>query len=372
MPSLRTEQRQSQQITQELRQVFRIEQAKLLEMPEETFLQLVVELEKTPFFIRLCQKEKLIRYQRVPRTDISSHYFQLREDTTADEGSLDVETLLQSRARIVRLVERLGLEKFKRYFLFAESGITPEEIAEECGLSISEVREINDLIDDFSILSEFYHPSALSLEVIRYSKIASVERQGDRFVIGYLSAPFARGRYLIDYGSFEELRTKGVFTEAEVSEAKQLFKRLESINSCKDTVGQILQNIIDKQGLYLECGDPKTLLPFSQKELAEKIGLAPSSVSRAINRKSLETPWGTEVPLKYFFPRPKQFRKELIKQLLETEEELSSDDAIKTRLRDKFGVAISRRSVADLRKELGFPVSRSKKKHVLHESEGGE
>ncbi|UCB43642.1 MAG: hypothetical protein JSV77_03060 [Dehalococcoidales bacterium] len=370
MPSMITEQRQSQQIRQELKQVFLIEQAKLLEMPEQTFIQLVIELEKTPLFVRLYQEEKLIHYQRVPKTDISSQYFQLREETTADKGSLDVESLLENKARIVRLVEKLGLEKFKRYFLFPESGMVLEEIAEECGLSISEVREINDLVNDFSILSEFYHPSAFSSEQIRYSKIASVERRGDSFTIGYLSAPFARGRYRIDYGSFEELRVRGVFTETEVSEAKQLFKRLESVNSCKDTVSQILQGIVDKQALYLECGDPKSLLPFSQKELAEKIGLAPSSVSRAINRKSLETPLGTEVPLKHFFPRSKKFKKELIKQLLETEEGLSSDDAIKTELQEKFGVTISRRSVADLRKELRLPASRCKSKYVRYESEG--
>jgi len=102
-------------------------------------------------------------------------------------------------------------------------------------------------------------------------------------------------------------------------------------------------------------------LPFSQKELAKRIGLAPSSVSRAIRGKSIGTRWGEEVTLKHFFPKPKGFRKELLRQLLEGDEKFSSDELIRTRLWEKFGVSVSRRSVANLRKELKFPATRIRK-----------
>ncbi|MBC8429621.1 MAG: hypothetical protein H8D89_01470, partial [Dehalococcoidia bacterium] len=48
------------------------------------------------------------------------------------------------------------------------------------------------------------------------------------------------------------------------------------------------------------------------------------------------------------------------RQVLETEEGLLSDEAIKLKLQEKFGVAISRRSVASLRKELKIPAVRKK------------
>ena len=76
------------------------------------------------------------------------------------------------------------------------------------------------------------------------------------------------------------------------------------------------------------------------------------------------TPWGDEIPLKHFFPNPKRFKKELLKRLLETEEGLLSDEAIKARLLERFGVAISRRSVASLRKELKIPAARKRKSLV--------
>jgi DNA-directed RNA polymerase specialized sigma54-like protein len=84
-------------------------------------------------------------------------------------------------------------------------------------------------------------------------------------------------------------------------------------------------------------------------------------VSRGLRGKSIDTPWGEEIPLWRFFPRPKQFRKQLLRQLLEADGGLSSDETIRAELLEKFGVAISRRSVTNLRKELQFPASRSKK-----------
>jgi len=345
------------QMQQGLKQVLRMEQANLLEMPEDEFHRLITEIEQGSLFRRLCQREKLIRYQRFPRTDISSSFYQLKEEAVTDNGSLDVESLLLNKEHIVRQIQKLGLEKFKQYFLFTESGTTLEEIARECDLDVSEAQKINNLIDEFSIMSEFYHPSKVISDGIRYSKVASVEKDEKGFIIGYFSATFARGQYSIDYERFEELTEAGAFAEAEVKEAKQLFKKLELINSRKETLSQILQNIIGKQALYLESGDARSLLPFSQKELAAKIGLAPSSVSRAIRGKSIDTPWGEEIPLKNFFPKPKRFRKELLRQLLETDNGLPSDEAIRTKLWEKFGVAISRRSVANLRKELKLPAA---------------
>ena len=355
MADFQISQTQSVHMQQGLRQIVRMQQADLLQMPEDELHHLIINVEQSPFFLRLYRKEKLIQHQRFPGTNISSSFYQFKEETVADTGSLNIESLLLNKEQIVRQIQKLGLDRFNRYFLFPESGMTLEEIARECDLDVSEVQEINSLIDEFSIMSEFYHPSNLTSDVIHYSKVASVDREEDDFVISYFSPYFARGRYLIDYERFEELNSSGAFSKAEAREARQLFKKLELINSCKDTINRILQNIIKKQALYLETSNPKSLLPFSQKELAKTIGLAPSSVSRAIRGKSIDTSWGEEVPLKHFFPRPKRFRKELLRQLLEGDDELSSDEMIRSRLWEKFGVSVSRRSVANLRKELKLP-----------------
>lgn len=366
MAKLEIQQTQSLRARQEFKLIMRLEQAGLLEMPEEEFNRLIAEVESSPLFKDLYRKERIIRYQRYPKTDISSRFYQLNEEIAAGTGTLDVESLLANKEDIVRQIQKIGLENFKRCFLFPEPGISVGEVAKECNLELAEVEEINSLINELSIMNEFYHPSALSSEHgIYYTKVASIERGAEGFIIGYLSPSYARGRYSIDYERFEELKGNGAFNAAEARKIRQLFKRLELINSRKDTVTRILQGIVEKQAPYFESGNGKAVLPFSQKELAERIGLVPSSISRAISGKSLETPWGEEKALKDFFPRPRMFRKELVRQLLETGEEFHSDEAIKTELERKFGVSISRRSVASLRKELKIATAWKRKKTVM-------
>ena len=353
MASMEIHQTQSLQARQEFKLIIRLEQASLLEMPEEEFNKLIIEAEDSPLFKKLSRKERIIRYQRYPKTDLSPRFYQLNEEIAAGTGILDIESLLSDKEDLIRRIKKIGRENFERYFLYPEPEVSVEEVARDCNLELAEVEKMNSLINDFSIMSEFYNPSALSSEHgIHYSKVASVERGAEGFIIGYLSPSYARGRYSIDYEGFEELRGSGAITGAEVKEIRQLFKRLELINSRKDTVTRILQGIVEKQVPYFESGNVKAVLPFSQKELAERIGLVPSSISRAISGKSLETPWGEEKALKDFFPRPRMFRRELIRQLLETGEEFPSDEAIKAKLEQKFGVSISRRSIASLRKEL--------------------
>ncbi len=360
MPVFEMKQTQNLEMKQEMRQFLRMEQSDLLEMPEDEFYRLIAEIEKSPLFRRLHQKEKLIRYQRSPGTGIASNFLEVKEEAIAAKGSLDVDSLLRNKELVLRQIKKLGEEKFKQYFLFPESGLTLAEIARECDLDITEVRQINSLIDEFSIMSEFYHPSDNTTGSIHYAKVARIEKGRGGFIIGYFSAALARGRYQIDYPMFAEMKAAGAFAEAELKEAAHLFKKLELINNRKDTLTQILGSIVDKQTLYLDSGNARSLLPLSQKELAKKIGVAPSSVSRAIGNKSLETPWGQEMPLKHFFPRPRKFRKEMLRQLLESDKELRSDEATRVRLNERFGVAISRRTVANLRQELRLPAAKGK------------
>jgi len=368
MASMEMQQTQSLQARQEFKLFVRLEQAGLLEIPEEEFNKLVIEAEGSLLFKKLHRKEKIIRYQRYPKTDISPRFYQLNEEIAAGTGAFDIESLLSNKEDVIRLIKKIGKENFEGYFLYPEPEVSAEEVAGKCNLELAEVERINSLINEFSIMSEFYNPSVLSPEHgIYYSKVASIERGAEGSIIGYLSPSYARGRYSIDYERFEELRGSGAITEAEVKEIRQLFKRLELINSRKDTVTRILQGIVEKQAPYFESGNVKAVLPFSQKELAEKIELVPSSISRAISGKSLETPWGEEKALKDFFPRPRTFRKELVRQILETGEEFPSDEAIKVKLEQTFGVSISRRSIADLRKELKLPPAWKRKQALLQQ-----
>ncbi|MBI5701660.1 hypothetical protein HZC34_07485 [Candidatus Saganbacteria bacterium] len=120
------------------------------------------------------------------------------------------------------------------------------------------------------------------------------------------------------------------------------------------------KDFFEKGALYL--------LPLEQKELAVRLGLHPSTISRAIAGKYAQTPLGL-LPLKFLCPR--EFKgntpasiKAKMSDLVSTEDKMSplSDDDIKNTLLS-LGVRIERRTIAAYRKQLGIlPASERIKK----------
>ncbi|MDD4923473.1 MAG: hypothetical protein PHF74_01385 [Dehalococcoidales bacterium] len=262
---------------------------------------------------------------------------------------------MTNKNRIIEYIREIGQEKFKKYFLFPEEGFSDAELAEKCDLEISQVKEINALVDDIAILDEFYNPSVMNTNNINYYKIASIERDKTGFTICYLSSALNKGCYEIDYEKFEIITSANNLSDIEVKEAKNIFHKLEIINKCKETLHRILIYIIEIQGTYLDSGDDRLIRPLSQKELAINIGVTPSAVCRAIKCRTIVTPQGKEVILKDLFPGPKKFKITILKKIIETEAGLLSDAQIKKILQEQYGINISRRSVTNLRNIIKVP-----------------
>ena len=83
-------QTQSIQMQQKQGQILRIEQASLLEMPEDNSHNLVRGIEQSSLFKKLYHREKLIRYQRIPRTDIDSTFYEIKEDMASPQKAPDM------------------------------------------------------------------------------------------------------------------------------------------------------------------------------------------------------------------------------------------------------------------------------------------
>ena len=89
MSSFKIEQTKHQQICEEFKLIVRLEQANLLEMSEEDFYRLINEIENGRLFKKFYRAEKIIRFQRFPRTDISSSFYQLKDEIVAiNEGKI--------------------------------------------------------------------------------------------------------------------------------------------------------------------------------------------------------------------------------------------------------------------------------------------
>lgn len=150
---------------------------------------------------------------------------------------------------------------------------------------------------------------------------------------------------------------------------------IKSIEQRKSTLHKVLQKILEKQKDYFEKGE-KYLKPMTLKEIAEKLEMHESTISRAIRDKYILTSMGT-IKIKELFVNSisnkeksdgeedvtviniKKVLEEVIKE--EDKRKPLSDQAISEILKEK-GMAISRRTVAKYREELGIKSSSKRKR----------
>lgn len=335
-----------------MKQAVVMQQANVLQMTDTEFHRLISEIEQDPLFIRLYRQEKNIHYRRYDGTDINSLSTNIDNYPVSGSSSPDIEALINKNPGILNVIKNIGDEKFKKYFLFPQETYSLEDIKNECTIGMHEIKAINTLVNELSVLSTFYHPHASDTQMYTYTCLASIEITRDGFIINYFSPVYARGRYIVDYEKIEQFMESQNLDNKDVSEIRKLLRKLEFINNRKNILQNIIVTLINKQSLYLNSGKLNDLLPFNQKELSRDISAAPSSVSRAMRMKSIITPWNEEIALKNLLPNLHFFKKELVKRMLEIEPMLRSDKAISTKIRDTFGTHISRRLITALREEL--------------------
>ncbi len=143
--------------------------------------------------------------------------------------------------------------------------------------------------------------------------------------------------------------------------ALQLMKNIEQR---KQTILRVCQSIVRRQMDFLEQGIDQ-LKPMMIKDVAEEIGVHPSTVSRAVANKYAHTPQGV-FELRYFFSEavqgpsgsvtPLLVVKRLVKKLIEEEDSAHplTDEQITARLQAE-GIQVTRRTVAKYREDMKIP-----------------
>lgn len=143
--------------------------------------------------------------------------------------------------------------------------------------------------------------------------------------------------------------------------AIQLMKNIEQR---KQTIMKVCQSIVRRQTEFLEDGIDR-LRPMMIKEIAEEIGVHPSTVSRAVSNKYAHTPQGV-FELRYFFSEavqgpggmatPLLILKRRVKKMIEDEDAAHplTDEQI-TELLQAEGIEVTRRTVAKYREDMRIP-----------------
>jgi len=146
---------------------------------------------------------------------------------------------------------------------------------------------------------------------------------------------------------------------------------IDAINQRQNTLYVTMKGIIDLQEEYFLTGDETKLKPMILKDVADKVGLDISTVSRVANSKYVQTPYGTHL-LKFFFSEgitntegeevSTREIKKILKDAVENEDKANpmTDEQLMLLLKEK-GYPIARRTVAKYREQLGIPVGRMRK-----------
>ncbi len=145
---------------------------------------------------------------------------------------------------------------------------------------------------------------------------------------------------------------------------KSAIQLIKNIEQRKQTILKVCYSIVDRQREFLERGIDE-LKPMMIKEVAEEIGVHPSTVSRAVANKYAHTPQGV-FELRYFFSESVNgpeggntsllILKRRVKKLIEDEDpgKPLTDEQI-TRILQSQGIQVTRRTVAKYREDMKIP-----------------
>lgn len=160
-----------------------------------------------------------------------------------------------------------------------------------------------------------------------------------------------------------------LYTKEKIERAKGY---IEAIEKRRNNLTATMRAIIDLQHKYFLEGDESELQPMTLKDVADRIGLDISTISRVCNAKYAETPWGI-FPLKHFFSSGMSFSegeeemsnrkiKAALQEIIDKENKKRplSDQALSEAMK-KIGLPIARRTVAKYREAMGIPVARLRK-----------
>ncbi|MDP4583266.1 MAG: RNA polymerase factor sigma-54 [Verrucomicrobiales bacterium] len=191
----------------------------------------------------------------------------------------------------------------------------------------------------------------------------TVERIGDEWLVSMNSEQIPRLRIS---NAYKDLMASGSGREAKayirdkIRAGKFLIK---SIHQRQQTIQSIATEIVARQEGFLEQG-PSRLKPMNMAQIAEKVGVHETTVSRAVSGKYMATPHGV-YEMKYFFTTGyetedgESLSNTSVKQTLgemissENPKKPYSDKCLVEEL-EKRGIKIARRTVAKYREEMNI------------------
>ena len=147
---------------------------------------------------------------------------------------------------------------------------------------------------------------------------------------------------------------------------------IESIEQRYNTLRKVAQEIVDHQHEFLDKG-PEYIHPLKMQQIADRVGVHVTTVSRAVDEKWIQTHRGL-FPLKRFFGGGTHTAdgeevawdtiRIKLQELIDSEDKKDplSDDALVDALATD-GIKLARRTITKYRKQMQIPSSRQRREY---------
>ena len=145
---------------------------------------------------------------------------------------------------------------------------------------------------------------------------------------------------------------------------------IESIEQRRNTLTKVSQAVVDHQTRFIEEG-PEAMEPLKMQQIADKVGVHVTTVSRAVDDKWIQTPRGI-FPLKRFFVGGTKSDdgedvawdtiRIKLQEVIDHEDKTKpfSDDELVRQLKH-HGLNVARRTITKYRRKMGIPSSRQRR-----------
>lgn len=174
---------------------------------------------------------------------------------------------------------------------------------------------------------------------------------------------YYRDRFLSGEATAEEKE----FIKRKINAAQWL---IESIEQRRNTLSRVAQAIVDHQKRFLNEG-PEAIEPLKMQQIADKVGVHVTTVSRAVGDKWVQTPRGIFALKRFFAGGTKSTDGDdvtwdairlKLQELVDSEDKSKpySDDELVVQLK-KHGFSAARRTITKYRKKMGIPSSRQRR-----------
>ena len=169
-------------------------------------------------------------------------------------------------------------------------------------------------------------------------------------------------------GSDRERKEASTFVKGKIDSAKWF---IEALKQRQNTLQRTMEAILEYQKDYFSTGDEIILKPMVLKAIAQRTAYDISTISRVVNSKYIETPFGV-FPLKYFFSEGMENQqgeevstrelKKVLQQCVDSEDKSKplTDEQLAKEM-EKHGYKVARRTIAKYRGQLGIPLARWRK-----------